>query len=68
VSMFYYLRIAVAMYLQEGFLAETAVTPALRLVTAICLVVTLVIGFFPDLPIRQVIDSSHQVMASAVRR
>lgn len=68
VSMFYYLRIAVAMYLQEGFLAETAVTPALRLVTAICLVVTLVIGFFPDLPIRQVIDSSHQVMASAARR
>jgi len=65
VSMFYYLRLVVAMYLEEGYDAETGVTPQLGFVVAVCLVVTLVVGFFPDLPVRQVMDSSHQILASS---
>jgi NADH-quinone oxidoreductase subunit N len=69
VSMFYYLRLVVAMYLQEGSGgAETISSPSLRLVTALSLAVTLVIGFVPELPIRQVIESSAHLIARAAPR
>src|SRR5213595_4121425 len=47
VSMFYYLRLVVAMYLREGREAEVAITPALRIVAGVCLVVTLALGVLP---------------------
>ncbi|MBV9493833.1 MAG: NADH-quinone oxidoreductase subunit N [Acidobacteria bacterium] len=54
VSMFYYLRVVVAMYLKEGREAEVAITPALRLVAAVCLVVTLFLGILPTPLINEV--------------
>src|SRR6185295_17612746 len=47
VSMFYYLRLVVAMYLKEGRDAEVAISGSLKLVAAVALVVTLVLGFVP---------------------
>src|SRR5215212_7056555 len=54
VSMFYYLRLVVAMYLREGRDAEVAITPALRVVAAVCLIVTLALGVLPTPLILQV--------------
>jgi len=68
VSMFYYLRLVVAMYLEEGSGAETIYSPSLRFVTALSLAVTLVIGFIPELPIRQVIESSSHLVGRVVQR
>jgi NADH-quinone oxidoreductase subunit N len=67
VSMFYYLRLVVAMYLKEGRDAEVAITPALRLVAAVCLIVTLVFGVVPTPLIDQAIDSSRFIAANARR-
>ena len=44
VSMYFYLRIVVAMYLKDGREAEVAITPALKFVVVACLVITLVFG------------------------
>jgi NADH-quinone oxidoreductase subunit N len=69
VSMFYYLRLVVAMYLQEGVGGEETISsPSLRFVTALSLVVTLVIGFVPELPIRQVIESSGHLVGHTAQR
>jgi NADH-quinone oxidoreductase subunit N len=58
VSMFYYLRLVVAMYLREGREAEVAITPALRIVAAVCLIVTLILGVLPTPLIQQVEQSA----------
>src|ERR1043165_9555065 len=48
VSMFYYLRLVVAMYLREGREADVAITPPLKLAAAVALAVTLIFGFIPS--------------------
>jgi NADH-quinone oxidoreductase subunit N len=65
VSMFYYLRLVVAMYLKEGRQADVAITPALRFVAAVCLVVTLFLGIYPPPMIQQVYLSTKAVAARA---
>jgi NADH-quinone oxidoreductase subunit N len=67
VSMFYYLRIVVAMYLREGRDAEVAITPALRIVAGVCLFVTLALGILPTPMIDQAIASSSFIVAHAGR-
>jgi len=69
VSMFYYLRLVVAMYLREGKAADVATSGSLRLVAAICLVVTILFGVLPDRLVKQV-DLSAGLMhvQSAVTR
>src|SRR5438477_4727636 len=47
VSMYFYLRIVVAMYLKDGREAEVAITPALKFVAVTCLVITLFFGILP---------------------
>ena len=54
VSMFYYLRLVVAMYLREGREAEVAITPALKIVAGISLAITLLFGVLPTPLIKQV--------------
>jgi NADH-quinone oxidoreductase subunit N len=65
VSMFYYLRLVVAMYLREGRDAEVAVTPALRFVAGLALAVTLILGLYPPPLIEQAAQSSRAVAARA---
>jgi NADH-quinone oxidoreductase subunit N len=48
VSMFFYFRIVMAMYLRDGQQAELVTTGSLKLVAAICLVVTLIFGILPS--------------------
>jgi NADH-quinone oxidoreductase subunit N len=67
VSMFYYLRLVVAMYLREGRDAEITVTPALRWVAMVCLIVTLVFGIVPTPLIDRAIESSSFIVADARR-
>ena len=66
VSMFYYLRLVVAMYLREGVEAEVAITPSLQFVAAICLAVTLALGILPTPLIDQAIRSSEVIAARAI--
>jgi NADH-quinone oxidoreductase subunit N len=65
VSMFYYLRLVVAMYLREGRDADVAITGPLRLVVGIALAVTLLFGFLPSPLIDQVTASAQWVAGSA---
>jgi NADH-quinone oxidoreductase subunit N len=65
VSMFYYLRLVVAMYLREGVEAEFAITTPLKIVAGICLVVTLALGIVPSSLIDQAVLSSSHVAAHA---
>ncbi|MFZ2490176.1 MAG: NADH-quinone oxidoreductase subunit N [Thermoanaerobaculia bacterium] len=65
VSMFYYLRIVVAMYLKEGKVAEVVTTPALRFVAIVCLVITLLFGVLPSPLIHQVENSAAWVATRA---
>jgi NADH-quinone oxidoreductase subunit N len=65
VSMFYYLRLVVAMYLREGRDAEVAITPALRIVAGVCLVVTLALGVLPTPLLSEVRDSAAWIAARA---
>lgn len=65
VSMFYYLRIVVAMYLREGAEAEFQFSGPLRLVGGIALVVTLVFGVLPAPLISQVESSAAWVATRA---
>jgi len=46
--MFYYLRLVVAMYLRDGKEADVATSGSLRLVAAICLIVTILFGVLPN--------------------
>jgi NADH-quinone oxidoreductase subunit N len=54
VSMFYYLRLVVAMYLTEGVEAEVAQTRPVKLAVASCLLVTLALGLYPEALVREV--------------
>ncbi|HEX7192512.1 MAG TPA: NADH-quinone oxidoreductase subunit N [Thermoanaerobaculia bacterium] len=65
VSMFYYLRIVVAMYLREGREAEFQFSGPLRLVGGIALAVTLIFGVLPAPLISQVEASSAWVAMRA---
>jgi NADH-quinone oxidoreductase subunit N len=66
VSMFYYLRIVVAMYLREGREAEVASSGALKAVAGVCLLITLLLGLYPPPLIKQVDLSSRWVAARVV--
>ncbi|MDQ6800203.1 MAG: NADH-quinone oxidoreductase subunit N [Acidobacteriota bacterium] len=61
VSMFFYFRIVVAMYLKEGREAEVAITPNLKLVAGVSLAVTLLFGILPAPLINQATRSSNWV-------
>lgn len=63
VSMFYYLRLVVAMYLRDGAEAEVETSGALKFVAAVCLAITLLLGLIPAPLIRQVEISSRWVAA-----
>jgi NADH-quinone oxidoreductase subunit N len=65
VSMFYYLRIVVAMYLREGREAEFQFSGPLRLVGGIALAVTLIFGVLPAPLISQVETSAAWVATRA---
>jgi NADH-quinone oxidoreductase subunit N len=65
VSMFYYLRLVVAMYLREGTEAEFAITPSLKVVAATCLAITLLLGIWPTPLINQATFSSNWIAARA---
>ncbi len=65
VSMFYYLRIVVAMYLRDGQEAMLETSGGVRLVAGVCLAVTLVLGILPTPLIRQVEISSHWIAQQA---
>jgi NADH-quinone oxidoreductase subunit N len=62
VSMFYYLRLVVAMYLREGREAEVAITPALRWVAGISLAITLLFGVLPTPLIHAVERSARTIL------
>jgi NADH-quinone oxidoreductase subunit N len=66
VSMFYYLRIVVAMYLKEGAPAEVNASRPLSTVAGVCLLITLVLGLYPRPLIDQVKASSRSVMSRVV--
>jgi NADH-quinone oxidoreductase subunit N len=68
VSMYYYLRIVVAMYLSDGVEGETAPTPSLNFVAVVAFVMTLVIGVVPELFVQQVRSSSHLIAPKVARR
>jgi NADH-quinone oxidoreductase subunit N len=61
VSMFYYLRLVVAMYLREGRDADVAITAPLRFVAIVCLVVTLALGLWPTPLVDGAGASSHPI-------
>jgi NADH-quinone oxidoreductase subunit N len=64
VSMFYYLRFAVAMYLRDGKEGEVTTSGTLKFVAAVCLVVTIVFGVLPDGLVGQVTQSTHWLRAA----
>ena len=47
VSIFFYFRFVMAMYLREGKDGELVVGGSLRVVAFVCLVVTLALGIYP---------------------
>jgi NADH-quinone oxidoreductase subunit N len=47
VSIFFYFRLVMAMYLRDGKEGELAASGSLRIVAFVCLVVTLVLGIYP---------------------
>lgn len=65
VSMFFYFRIVVAMYLREDHDAEVAITPSLKLVAGVSLAVTLLLGIAPAPLVNQVTRSSNWVAERA---
>ncbi len=67
VSMFYYLRLVVAMYLKEGGAAEVSTSGSLRFVAAVCLAATLFLGVLPRPLIDQVTYSSRRLLVRAIQ-
>ncbi|HSP17377.1 MAG TPA: NADH-quinone oxidoreductase subunit N [Thermoanaerobaculia bacterium] len=65
VSIFYYFRIVVAMYIRDGQEAELETSGALKFVAAVCLIVTIVFGVVPSPLIDQVEISSRGVATRA---
>lgn len=68
VSMFYYLRIVVAMYLKDGREADIAASPGLAFVATICLILTLLIGILPETLVVQVRTSVQSVVTTLAAR
>ncbi|HVT46014.1 MAG TPA: NADH-quinone oxidoreductase subunit N [Thermoanaerobaculia bacterium] len=66
ISIFYYFRLVVAMYLREGKAAEVMTSAPLRFAIAICLAVTLGLGVLPQGLIAQVQSSSRTIVATLV--
>ncbi|HEY5611760.1 MAG TPA: NADH-quinone oxidoreductase subunit N [Thermoanaerobaculia bacterium] len=64
VSMFYYFRLVVAMYLKEDRDAEIALSWPLKSSIAICLAGTLLLGLLPEQALRQVKRSAATVVAA----
>ena len=62
VSMFYYLRLVVAMYLKEGVEAEVMQTPPVKVAVAACLLVTLALGIYPEGLVREVKRSLRRIV------
>jgi NADH-quinone oxidoreductase subunit N len=65
VSMFFYFRIVMAMYLKEGREAEVVGGTSLRVVVAACALVTLIFGILPSPLIQQAASSGAGVAARA---
>ncbi|MGN6186722.1 MAG: NADH-quinone oxidoreductase subunit N [Thermoanaerobaculia bacterium] len=65
VSMFFYFRIVMAMYLKEGREAEVVGGTSLRVVVAACALVTLIFGILPTPLIQQAASSGAGVAARA---
>lgn len=66
VSMFFYLRIVVAMYLKEGKRADVSTSRSLYVVAGVCLAVTLLLGVYPPPLIEQVRVSSRSLAARVI--
>ncbi|MEO7368116.1 MAG: proton-conducting transporter membrane subunit, partial [Gemmatimonadaceae bacterium] len=66
VSMFYYLRIVVAMYLRDSDAEAPAGNRGLRLVAGFCLAATLILGMMPSPLIERVDRSIRPLMAGAL--
>jgi NADH-quinone oxidoreductase subunit N len=66
VSMFFYFRIVMAMYLRDGGEQEVVVSPSLRMVVLACALVTLIFGILPSSLIQQASSSGAGVAARAV--
>lgn len=62
VSMFYYLRLVVAMYLKDGREAEVAHTGSVKLAVVSCLLVTIGLGIYPEGLVREVKRSLRRVL------
>ncbi|HEU5163419.1 MAG TPA: NADH-quinone oxidoreductase subunit N [Thermoanaerobaculia bacterium] len=67
VSMFYYLRLVVAMYLREDSGAELAGGGALKFVVAVCLLIVLGLGVAPQPLLRQVGSSLRGAVTIAMK-
>ena len=65
VSMFYYLRIVVAMYLKEGVQAELVSTRSVSIAVGACLLVTLALGLYPE-PLVKGVQQSLKTLEKAV--
>ena len=65
VSMFYYLRVVVAMYLKDGKDADVASSRPLQLVAVTCLIVTLFLGLWPTPLIEQAVTGSRAMVLRA---
>ncbi|HEX2832908.1 MAG TPA: NADH-quinone oxidoreductase subunit N [Thermoanaerobaculia bacterium] len=65
VSMFFYFRIVMAMYLKEGKEAEIAGGTSLRVVVAACALITLIFGILPSPLIEQAASSGAGVAPRA---
>lgn len=65
VSMFFYFRIVMAMYLREGREAEVVGSGSLKMVVLACAVVTLIFGILPTPLIQQAASSGAGVAARA---
>ena len=66
VSVFFYFRIVMAMYLKEGSPVKATSGGALKFVAAVCLIVTLLFGILPSPLIQQVETSSAWVASRAL--
>lgn len=65
VSMFFYFRIVMAMYLRDGHEAEVVTSGGLQIVAAICLVITLLVGILPTPLLEQAKISGRWVATRA---
>jgi len=65
-SMFYYLRIVVAMYFREGNAVAVAPAMSVSAVAVVCLLVTLTAGIYPQ-PLIQLVDGASSLLIPGVK-